>query len=59
MSNPVFKPKPHVLEALFGRRRVVIGVIHSRPLPGSPGYDGQAISRCRRRGGIRRAGSTG
>ena len=43
MSNPVFKPKPHVLEALFGRRRVVIGVIHSRPLPGSPGYDGQAM----------------
>ena len=36
-AKPVFRPKPHALEALFGRRKVVIGVIHSLALPGSPG----------------------
>ncbi|MBV9811861.1 MAG: BtpA/SgcQ family protein [Acetobacteraceae bacterium] len=41
---PVFRPKPHAIEALFGRRRAVIGVIHSRALPGSPGYDGEAMA---------------
>ena len=44
MPNPVFKPKPHALEAIFGRRKVVIGVIHSLPLPGSPAYDGQPVA---------------
>lgn len=39
-SKPVFRPKPHAIEALFGRRKAVIGVIHLPPLPGSPGYDG-------------------
>ena len=43
MPNPVFKPKPHALEAVFGRRKVVVGVIHSLPLPGSAGYQGQAV----------------
>ncbi len=41
--KPVFKPKPHALMSLFGRRKVVIGVIHSRPLPGSPDYDGESM----------------
>ena len=44
MPNPVFKPKSHALEAIFGRRKVVIGVIHSLPLPGSPAYDGQPVA---------------
>ncbi|MFT8246647.1 BtpA/SgcQ family protein [Roseomonas sp. BN140053] len=43
-AKPVFRPKPHALEALFRRRKVVIGVIHSLPLPGSPGYDGQPMA---------------
>ncbi len=43
MPNPVFKPKPHAIEAIFGRRKAVIGVIHSLPLPGSPGYEGQPM----------------
>ena len=43
MPNPVFKPKPRALEALFGRRKVVVGVVHSLPLPGSPAYDGQPV----------------
>jgi predicted TIM-barrel enzyme len=42
-AKPVFPPKPNAVQALFGRRQVVIGVIHSRPLPGSPQYDGEAM----------------
>ncbi|GAB0115191.1 BtpA/SgcQ family protein [Acidisoma sp. C75] len=43
-AKPVFRPKPHALEALFGRRKVVIGVIHSRPLPGAPAYEGESMA---------------
>jgi membrane complex biogenesis BtpA family protein len=39
-AKPVFRPKPNAIEALFGRRRAVIGVIHSWPLPGAPAYQG-------------------
>ncbi|MFC7557009.1 hypothetical protein ACFQU7_39580 [Pseudoroseomonas wenyumeiae] len=35
-AKPVFRPRPNAIEALFGRRKAVIGVIHSLPLPGSP-----------------------
>ncbi len=42
-AKPVFRPKPNAVEAIFGRRQAVIGVIHSLPLPGSPGYDGMAM----------------
>jgi membrane complex biogenesis BtpA family protein len=41
--TPVFRPRPHALEAIFGRRKVVIGVIHLRPLPGAPAYDGEGM----------------
>jgi uncharacterized protein len=37
--------RSHALEALFGRRRgVTIGVVHLRPLPGSPNYKGESPS---------------
>lgn len=42
-AKPVFRPKPNAIEALFGRRHAVIGVIHSRALPGSPDYDGESM----------------
>ena len=43
-QKPVARPRPHALEAIFGKRRAVaIGVIHSRPLPGSPGYEGEPV----------------
>ncbi|MGH6960134.1 MAG: BtpA/SgcQ family protein, partial [Dongiaceae bacterium] len=42
-ATSVAKPRPHALETLFGRRRAIIGVIHARPLPGSPRYDGEPI----------------
>jgi len=41
--RPVFRPKPDALQAIFGRPKVVIGVIHSLPLPGAPAYDGQPM----------------
>lgn len=37
----VFPEKPHALEALFGRRKALIGTVHSLPLPGAPRYDGR------------------
>ncbi|MEJ1977331.1 MAG: BtpA/SgcQ family protein [Acetobacteraceae bacterium] len=43
-AKPVLRSKPHAIEALFGRRKAVIGVIHSLPLPGSPGYDGMPMA---------------
>ncbi|WP_158744484.1 BtpA/SgcQ family protein [Acidisphaera sp. L21] len=40
----VFRGKPHAIEAIFGRRKAVIGVIHSLPLPGAPAYDGMPMT---------------
>ena len=42
-SRPVYRPKPNAIQTLFGRRQVVIGVIHLPALPGSPDYDGQEM----------------
>jgi membrane complex biogenesis BtpA family protein len=39
----VHRTKPHALEALFGRRRAVIGVVHLPALPGSPAYRGAPL----------------
>ena len=39
---PFAPPRSHALEALFGRTRgILIGVVHLRPLPGSPSYSGE------------------
>ena len=42
-AKPVYRQKPNAIQALFGRRQAVIGVIHSRPLPGAPDYDGETL----------------
>ena len=42
-AKPTLKPKPHALQAIFGRRKVVIGMIHARALPGSPAYEGESM----------------
>ena len=42
-AKPVFRPRPDAIQAIFGRRRAVIGVIHSRPLPGAPAYAGEPM----------------
>ncbi|MEX2502995.1 MAG: BtpA/SgcQ family protein [Trueperaceae bacterium] len=39
----VFRAKPSAVRNLFGRDKVVIGVIHLMALPGSPAYDGEAM----------------
>ena len=39
--RPVFRAKPDALAEIFGRGRVLIGVIHALPLPGAPHYDGR------------------
>lgn len=40
----VFPPKDSALQAIFGTPRVLIGVVHSLPLPGSPHYQGQSLA---------------
>ena len=39
----VHRAKPHAIQTIFGRRKAVIGVIHLRPLPGAPEYDGERM----------------
>ncbi len=39
----VSRARPHAIEAIFGRRKAVIGVIHLRALPGAPDYDGASM----------------
>lgn len=43
MANPVGSQRGDALKELFGRTKVVIGVVHLRPLPGTPRYDGEAV----------------
>lgn len=45
MTAPVVMPeKPSALGALFDESHPIIGVIHLRPLPGSPLYDGERVA---------------
>lgn len=39
----VFRAKANAIEALFHRRKAVIGVIHLRALPGAPAYEGASL----------------
>lgn len=43
IAKPSFRPKPHALQVIFGRRKVVIGIMHLPALPGSPAYDGAGM----------------
>jgi membrane complex biogenesis BtpA family protein len=42
-AKHVFHSKGNALQEIFGIPRIVIGVIHSKPLPGSPRYQGEAL----------------
>jgi membrane complex biogenesis BtpA family protein len=42
-GTPIANARPHALQALFGRSPAIIGVVHARPLPGAPNYDGEPI----------------
>ena len=39
----IYRTKPNAIQEIFARRKTVIGVIHSLPLPGSPNYDGEPM----------------
>ena len=43
MNTSIFRANEPAIERLFGRRKAVIGVIHSWPLPGSPHYEGESV----------------
>jgi membrane complex biogenesis BtpA family protein len=49
-SKPVGQVTGNALVELFGRDKVVIGVVHLAPLPGAPRYDGDDIEAVYRRG---------
>ena len=40
----VCKPRDSALLALFGKPKAIIGVVHSRPLPGAPAYEGEPMA---------------
>ena len=43
MANPIAATSGHAIRDLFGRDKVVIGVVHCPALPGSPGHGGGPI----------------
>jgi membrane complex biogenesis BtpA family protein len=49
-SRPIGQSSGDALVQLFGRTKVVIGVVHLAPLPGAPRYDGEAIEAIYQRG---------
>jgi membrane complex biogenesis BtpA family protein len=49
-SRPVGQSSGDALVQLFGRTKVVIGVVHLAPLPGAPRYDGEAVEAIYQRG---------
>jgi uncharacterized protein len=42
-ATPTAPGKSNALIDLFGVARALIGVVHARPLPGSPAYDGEPV----------------
>jgi hypothetical protein len=43
-SRPVARTRPTAVRDLFGRSKVVIGVVHCQPLPGAPDHDGRPMA---------------
>lgn len=43
-NTSVFQEKDCAITRILGRTRAVIGVIHARPLPGAPHYDGEPVA---------------
>src|SRR6516162_3231811 len=44
MTMAVYKPRDSALLALFSKPKAIIGVVHSRPLPGAPAYEGEPMA---------------
>ncbi|MFT4184286.1 MAG: BtpA/SgcQ family protein [Rhizobium sp.] len=49
-QKPVGQASADALLSIFGRSKVVIGVVHLAPLPGAPRYDGDAVETIYQRG---------
>ncbi|WP_448953786.1 BtpA/SgcQ family protein [Labrys neptuniae] len=49
-SKPIGQASDDALTSLFGRTKVVIGVVHLAPLPGTPRYQGEAVEAIYQRG---------
>ena len=49
-SKPIGQAAGDALTSLYGRSKVVIGVVHLAPLPGSPRYQGEAVEAIYQRG---------
>ncbi len=49
-TRPIGQSSADTLLSLFGRTKVVIGVVHLAPLPGAPRYDGEAVEAIYQRG---------
>lgn len=43
-NTSIYRAKENAVSRIFARRKAVIGVIHSLPLPGSPHYDGEPVA---------------
>lgn len=43
-SKPIHAAKPNAVLEIFGRPKVVIGVVHAKALPGSPAYGGEPLA---------------
>lgn len=46
MSHPasIYRSKSNAIKDMFGRTKAIIGVVHARPLPGSPHYGGEPVA---------------
>lgn len=40
----IYRSRPSGVESLFGKKKAIVAVIHSKPLPGSPEYDGESMA---------------
>ena len=39
----LYRSRPNEVDSLFGTKKAIVAVIHSKPLPGSPEYDGESM----------------
>ncbi|HET9018210.1 MAG TPA: BtpA/SgcQ family protein, partial [Acetobacteraceae bacterium] len=44
MAMSVAAPRGNAIQEIFGRTKVVIGVVHCPPLPGAPDHDGTPVT---------------
>ncbi|MRG88139.1 BtpA/SgcQ family protein [Salinibacillus xinjiangensis] len=45
MSEGIFIPKPNYIKEIFDTERAIIGMVHLKPLPGAPYYNGESLKK--------------